>query len=155
MKTKTTKKITKKSHPLEEAFNIEPNSTMVVKDDTEVELDDIDLYDEKDKEIENDIQSIELKAVNTFDRILDELDELQDTRQIPRLYEVASNYLNIALTATDKKSRIKEYKDKLNNKVNNVQKRLNVENQNITINTSSLIKQLKDEDIVDGDFTEK
>lgn len=147
-------KITK-SNPLEDSFDIEEGTTdsymSVYEGDEQV---DSELYDEKDKEIETDFKNISEEALTSFRAILDETDDA-DPKYLARLYEVASQYLNIALSANDRKAKIKENKDKLNSKKG--QTGNTIQQQNVFFeNTADLIKKIRAEADADieGEFKE-
>lgn len=99
-------------HPLEDFFNIEPNTTQVVKTEQKTELVQYEEYDEKDKEIEENFQEIFDKAMNGYETLTDDINGIEG-RFRARVSEVAVQHLNTALQAASKKADLKQTKDKL------------------------------------------
>lgn len=100
------------SHPLEDFFNIEPESTKIVRTERSTELLDYEEYDEKDKEIESSYQEIADAAMSLFGDLRDMMDTA-DTKLVARLTEVSGQMLGTALSATNRKAALKDNKDKL------------------------------------------
>jgi hypothetical protein len=99
-------------------------------------------YDEKDDEVEELYENIHDAAMQTHERILDDIEDMEP-KYAARNYEVAANFLNIALSAADKKGKLKEHKDKLQTKSQPAAPTIgSITNQSVTINTTDLIKQL-------------
>jgi hypothetical protein len=135
---KTEKQI---SHPLEEALNIEPNSTTIEQVEVVADLVPDQEYDEKEKEIENDYQTVINAALETYVKLQDEM-EGTDKRYIARIGEVSALMLNTALSGINGKAKIKELKNKLKAKslegprtVNNI----------LQIDRNELVRKLKGE----------
>jgi replicative superfamily II helicase len=147
-----------KQKPLEEFFNLPPaplkskETGLVTQSQAKEKSDSMESYDKKDDSIEGTFKSIHDIALETHDRIMDEIDEV-DTKYAARNYEVAANYLNIALAAAEKRAKLKEHKDKLVAKPNKGST-TNVVAETITINTSELIKKLSAGEIIEGEFAE-
>lgn len=150
--TNTTKKI--KSHPLEDAFGIEPNTTEMIETTTSTELNSIDSYDKKDEELEDTYQDVYDKAINTFEKIIDELDDIEP-KYYARNYEVANQFLELALKSGKSKADLKAHKDKILEKMQNGTKSAGTRsggNNVLIVNTSELIKQMQmeiEEDVID------
>ncbi|MGZ8924271.1 MAG: hypothetical protein ACXW2E_00175 [Nitrososphaeraceae archaeon] len=110
-------KITKQEkaieHPLEELFNIEPNTTIVeyheVLPEKPVEMPS---YDNKDNEIELKLEEIYAVAMGQMQIVSDEMDRVEG-RFKARIGEVTATMLNVALSAVREKRIMKEHKDKL------------------------------------------
>lgn len=138
------------NHPLEEVFDIEPNTTIVVRQKKEPTiLVDHNLYDDKDKEIEYQLQEIADTALEAFHSQSEVIDDV-DSQFIARNQEVAAQYLNTALAAISKKADIKQQKDKLS-KI-----KTEKSNNNIIVSRNDLLRALRQEqDPIDADFTEE
>jgi hypothetical protein len=104
------------SHPLEDHFNIEKGSTEIVEYKSKTELADYKQYDEKDKELENDYQSIMDSALDLVETLKEQIASNQEPKYLARLAEVTGQQLNVALSAAEKKAKLKDNKDKLNQK---------------------------------------
>jgi len=104
-------------------------------------------YDEKDEEVETLYSTIHDIAISTHDRMLDDLEDIEP-KYSARFYEVAANYLDIALKAAEKRGKLKEHKDKLTVKS---KKETNITNNRVVINTTDLIKKLS-VDVIDGEI---
>lgn len=146
---------TKRRRPLENFFNL-PEEVQV-EEESSKELQPIETvikptesYDEKDNEIEGMYDKIHRDATYTHERILDEIEDVEQNKKA-RFYEVAANYLNLALSAVQDRARMKEHKDKLTTKVN--QSGSKTTNQTLVINTTDLIKQLQAE-VIEGEAIE-
>lgn len=144
MTTKTiTKTVENTSHPMESFLNIEPNTTQIVRVEQETDLVETELYDDKDKEIEENFQEIYDKAMVGFDTLQEEAEDVE-SKYIARINEVAIQYLNAGLNAASKKADLKQSKDKLE-----VAKKIankggsSITNNNLIVDTSSLIEHLR------------
>lgn len=145
--------MSKTKTPLENFFNLPSlieDDKQNKKEQAPQELVVAPVYDEKDKETESLLDDIRSRALDAHDRILDEADEV-DGRSLARLYEVAAGYLDIALKSVDKRSKIKEHKDKLNNS-KSAKPSTQITNTNVTINTAELIKELSSDNIIEGEI---
>lgn len=138
------------NHPLEEVFDIEPHTTIVVRQKKEPTiLVDHNLYDDKDKEIEYQLQEIADTALEAFHNQSEVIDDV-DSQFIARNQEVAAQYLNTALAAISKKADIKQQKDKLS-KI-----KTEKSNNNIIVSRNDLLRALhQEQDPIDADFTEE
>ena len=101
-----------KAHPIEDMFDIESGSTVTTKIERTTELVEADEYDDKDDEIEEQIQEIYDSAMGAFETQMDEA-ELVEGKYKARNGEVAVQFLNAALNAAKEKSSLKQHKDKL------------------------------------------
>lgn len=144
MTTKIIKKtLENTSHPMETFLNIEPNTTQIVRVEQETELVETELYDEKDNEIEENFQEIYDKAMSGFDALQEEAEDVE-SKYIARINEVAIQYLNAGLNAASKKADLKQSKDKLQLAKTAANKGgANVTNNNLIVDTSSLIEHLR------------
>lgn len=149
MSTGTTKKqITKQvSNPLEEFFNLEPNTTVATHTERETELTVAQEYDEKDQEIESSFQEVYDKAQDLADKLADEMESVEG-KYVARLAEVTNALLSTALEAANKKARMKEHKDKLTKKP--IKGSPNTVNNTLIINREDLLQKIKDgENVID------
>lgn len=100
------------NHPLEEFFDIEENTTEIVRYERTTSPREYEEYDEKDAELEENYQEVYNYAMSGFENLRDLIDTA-DTKFSARLAEVSVQYLNAALSAAGKKTQLKENKDKL------------------------------------------
>lgn len=108
---KTTERVI--SHPCEDFFEIENNSTiMTVAEPRSTQLAEHSSYDDKDCEIEEQYQEIYDKAMDAFDDIQQDMEGIEGKFKA-RNNEVGVAFLNAALSAAKEKARLKEHKDKL------------------------------------------
>ena len=145
------------SHPLEEFFDVEKNSTEIIVTERKTELTTYEVYDDKDKEIESDYQMIMDKALDLVDRIKTHIDEGAEAKFLARLSEVAGQNLNLALSAAEKKAKLKDNKDKFNHKKNVDTKKTSGNTTNNTIvvmDRNEMLKRIIDEGIIDGEIIE-
>lgn len=147
------------SHPLEEFFDVDKNTTEIVSTERKTELTEYVVYDEKDKEIESDYQMIMDKALDLADRIKTHIDEGAEAKFLARLSEVAGQNLNLALAAAEKKAKLKDNKDKFNHKKNvDANKSGPVTNNNtiVVMDRNEMLKRVienigNDDGIIDGE----
>jgi predicted oxidoreductase (fatty acid repression mutant protein) len=128
MSTKRTEIETLMEHPLEEAFNIEPGTTVSVKTERTTELAVAEQYDEKDEEIEGQFQEIYDAAMAAFEDQCAEA-EVVEGKYKARNMEVATQLLNSALHAAKEKANQKKEKDKNDIAKNKITKK--VTNNNV------------------------
>lgn len=129
-----------KEHALEDVFDIEPGTTVLQYEEQVTELVVSDVYDEKDEEIENDLQQIADKALSGYDQLRDEMDSVEG-KYLARMAEVSNQFLGRALDAIKEKARLKEHKDKL------VQKQKappTTVNNNVNVTANDLMKMLRE-----------
>lgn len=140
-----------KSHPLEEAMNIEPMSTIAhnsiipipdndTLDDDFNEMEVSIVYDSVDRGIEKDLSNVSDLALIAYEFILSKAENIEP-RHLPRMAEVARGFLDTALSAAAKKADIKKSKDILNVKLNGT-KSLQKEDK-VILSTAELIKKIK------------
>ena len=111
MSTHRTEIETLMEHPLEEAFDIEPCTTITTKTERSTELAVTEQYDEKDEEIEGQFQEIYDAAFAAFEDQVAEA-EVVEGKYKARNMEVATQLLNAALNAAKEKAGQKKEKDK-------------------------------------------
>jgi hypothetical protein len=131
------------AHPLEQVFDVMPLSTTVEK--TVPIINDpikTDKYDDKDAEIERDLQTIYTKALSSFEQLNDEV-ELVEGKYKSRLAEVGSTYLNTALNAIREKSLLKQHKDKCIIAEKQAIKQTNNTNNTLVVSQAELVKLLR------------
>lgn len=152
------------SHPLEGHFDLPPNSTEFVTTKRKTEPLAYEPYDEKDKEIEDDYQMVADAALDVADVLKGHIDGgAVEAKFIPRLAEVLGQQLNLALSAIDKKAKLKDNKDKFDFKKTTTSKVGNVTNNNTLImNRNDMLRllmgkiepdvaQIVDSDVIDSD----
>jgi len=99
-------------HPMEEILDIEPGTTLVPRVERTTELVSSEHYDEKDQEIEEQVQEIYDAAMGAFETQMEEA-ELVEGKYKARNGEVAVQFLNAALNAAKEKANLKQHKDKM------------------------------------------
>ena len=104
------------SHPLEQHFNVPTNSTEIVSTKRNDTPQTYETYDSKDTEIEQDYQNVMNTALELVDTLKEKIDSGTEAKFLARLAEVAGQHLSIALTAAEKKSKLKDNKDKFEHK---------------------------------------
>lgn len=130
------------SHPLENFLDIEENSTQVIvssREPSENTIFSIE-YDDKDIELEKQISEIQKEALGAFDALREQMDAITDSRQKARLGEVGNQLLATALSAVDKKLKIKQEKEK-NNKNSKMSNKI-VNNTLITLDRNEVLKRV-------------
>lgn len=101
------------SHPLEDAFDIEPCTTVAERRVAEeIELVSAQGYDDKDNEIESNLQDVYTAAMTMFEDVAEEMESVEGKYKA-RITETAAQMLNVALSAVKEKRHMKEHKDKL------------------------------------------
>jgi len=101
-----------RSHPMEDILDIEPGTTIATKIERTTELVVSEEYDDKDSEIEEQMQEVYDSAMGAFEGQMDEA-ELVEGKYKARNGEVAVQFLNTALNAAKEKSSLKQHKDKI------------------------------------------
>ena len=94
------------NHPLEDHFDIERGTTQLTIKERHTELVQTEQYDEKDNEIESDMQEIADVAMDLVAMLKDEI-VTSEPKFRARLTEVAGQHLNTALSAISMKARMK------------------------------------------------
>jgi hypothetical protein len=146
------------SHPLEKHFDVEENSTEMVVYRRNTELEEYQEYDTKDKEIEQDYQLVMDRALDMADKLSEYIDGGAEAKFLARLAEVAAQQLNIALSAAEKKAKLKDTKDKFVHRKNTTPGNKTINNNNITItmDRNELLKSLmRDADVIDAEVIQE
>jgi len=100
-------------HPLETILDIETGTTLVEFQEVVAEEPVKPAnYDEKDTEIEGQLEEIYAVAMTQVQNISDEMDRVEG-RHKARIGEVTATMLNVALAAVREKASVKMHKDKL------------------------------------------
>jgi hypothetical protein len=150
-KTETEKEIL---HPLEQVFDIEENTTVVPYTERKTDLVRHEPYDEKDDELEEQLQELYDVALEAFEMQQEESDVI-DPKYRARNAEVAVQYLKTALEAVREKRQLKEHKDKIVTK----QTAGGTVNNNIVVSHNDLLDAINDavdkKNAVEGEYEEK
>jgi hypothetical protein len=143
------------NHPLERVFDIKEGTTdiAIIDETRDLTLVEDEKYDDKDNEIERQLEEVYTISVNAAREQLREI-ELIDPRFRSRAQETSAQMLNTALTALKEKRSLKEHKDRLNVAIKQVEMK-----QGDTVNNTAVIladrndilKALKNEDITDAE----
>ena len=112
MSTKITESEKVISHPMEEIFEIEEHSTIVPYKEVKTKLVPYEPFDEKDKELEEQLQDLYDMALEAFEDQQSESDMIEPKFRA-RNAEVAVQYLKTALEAVQSKTNLKQHKDKI------------------------------------------
>lgn len=127
-----------KTHPFENIFDIESGTTLIETQELEVVTPtSFDLYDEKDKEIEEQYQTVYNAAFNAFLSQANVVDRGADPRYTHANMEVANQFLATALQAVKEKADLKYKKEK-----NQSSSTKNITNNNLIIDRNELLKHL-------------
>jgi hypothetical protein len=101
------------AHPLEDVFGIEVGTTVAeYREVVPVELTPAIDYDDKDNEIEGNLEEIYNTAMGQVLNIADTMDMVEGKYKA-RVGEVTATMLSVALGATRERRMMKEHKDKL------------------------------------------
>lgn len=131
-------------HPLEQAFNIEGGTTLMPTVQRTTDLTVIEAYDNKDKEIEEQLQEVYDAGMSAFENQFQEADQVEG-RYKARSGEVAVQFLQTALNAVTAKSALKMHKDKL---MSTVQRAPSTVNNNLIVaDRNELLRNLKSLDL--------
>lgn len=125
-------------HPLEDVFDIEPGTTLITRQEQHTQLVAAIDYDDKDEEIEEQMQEVYDKAMSGFSIIQDECEDIEGKYKA-RMMEVGVQHLKMALDAAEAKARMKEMKDKLKGKSAAGPKTVN---NNLFVNREDLLKSI-------------
>lgn len=145
-----TQEILPKKKPLENFFGLPASDEEKKKKEELQNIVIAPIYDEKDKELEDLYAEIQERAVTAHEKILDEIED-SDSRGTAHLYEVSNGFLNTALAALEKRSKLKEHKDKLHTKTQKDLGSTKITNQSITINTTDLIQKIVSGNVIEGE----
>ena len=153
MSTKTTQTEKEISHPLEEIFDIEDSKTIVTYTEVKTELVPHEPFDNKDKELEEQLQDLYDKALEAFENQQDAGDSME-AKYRARNAEVAVQYLKTALEAVHEKRVLKEHKDKIT-----IKEKGGTTNNNLIIGDHNALMDMiedlkKNGTSIEGDFEE-
>jgi hypothetical protein len=155
---KTVTETVTRSNPLEEVFDIPSGSTEMTVVKPVTESLPIELYDEKDVEIEKQFDTVKDIAQYTFDKIQEDILDVEP-KYTARLQEVASGYLGTMLDAIKSKAKLKMEKDKIAvKKTNGGSTKINQTTNNTIISTTTdVIESIRNGKLsaIDGEFTVK
>lgn len=126
-------------HPLEHLFGIEPMSTLMPVVSSEMTSIDTQLFDDKDKEIETQFDQITALALDGYDAQVMDLEKI-DPKYRARSNEVAIQYLNTALSATQQKMNLKKHRDLLTSKI--VKGSSNITNNVLVADRNELLRMM-------------
>jgi hypothetical protein len=132
------------SHPLEQVFDLEANSTqrsLVTPTPVETLPSVVTAqYDEKDSSIDTELAAVHSEAMAVANEMKSQM-AFADPRGLPRMGEVAIQALNTALDAIKQKADIKKHKDKLaaSGGIDSVN---NVTNNTLIIDRSALLDKI-------------
>ena len=144
MKTTITQKDVVKEHPMEEEMDIEPGTTITTTVERSTEMVEAKAYDEKDNEIEGQMQEVYDAAMDAYDDQMGISDTVEGKYKA-RNAEVAVQFLGTALAAAKEKRGMKEHKDKLVPGKNSGG--VNIGSQtNIVADRNDIIKMLRERD---------
>lgn len=130
-------------HPLEEVLDLERRTTMMeVPERAPAEIVTTNDYDEKDKEIEKQLQEVYESAMTQFEITCEEAEKVEGKYKA-RNGEVAIQALNAALAAVRTKAEVKSSKDKVNAKLA-TGSGPNTLNQNLIVDRNELLKLLEE-----------
>lgn len=132
------------SHPLEQVFDLEENSTqrsLVAPTPVEtLPAITTQQYDEKDSSIDSELSAVQAEAMAVANEMKQQM-AFADPRALPRMGEVAIQALGTALDAIKQKADIKKHKDKLatSGGIDSVN---NVTNNTLIIDRSALLDKI-------------
>lgn len=130
------------NHPLETILDIEEGSTLMPRVEYAPETITVDHYDEKDDEIDKQIQDIYNAAMSAFEIQMEEA-ELVEGKYKARNGEVAVQFLNTALSAARDKAGMKQHKDKVAVAQNKIKGGPSTGNQQLIVaDRNELLKQI-------------
>ena len=141
-------------HTLEGLFNIEEGTTVVPYIEREpTVLVKHETYDDKDNEIEEQLQEIIDHALEAFENSSEDADSTEPQFKA-RNREVAAQFLNTALSAINSKSSIKQQKDKLEKMIAKGQG--GQVTNNIIVDRNDLLRALRsdEDDAIDGELAD-
>lgn len=99
-------------HPMEEILDIEPGTTLIEYQETPIVEAIIPVnYDDKDKEIDDKLETIYTTAMDAATDLADEIERVEGKYKA-RMGEVSATMLNVALAAVREKAAVKMHKDK-------------------------------------------
>jgi epoxyqueuosine reductase QueG len=132
------------SHPLEETFNIQEHTTLVPYKEVTSTLVVHEPYDNKDNEIEQQLQDLYDMSIEAYENQLDESDVVEGKYKA-RNGEVAVQFLRMALDSVREKSLLKQHKDGIE-----VSKKTPATNPNgMIVDRNTLLRALKERSTID------
>lgn len=135
------------AHPLEETFNIQEHTTLVPYKEVSTTLVKHEPYDEKDNEIEEQLQTLYDMSIEAYENQQDESDIIEGKYKA-RNGEVAVQYLRLALDAVNSKTQLKMHKDgvELQKKTGGGQ---GTTNNNLIVDRNTILRMLKERSTID------
>jgi hypothetical protein len=148
-------------HELDSMFDIEPGQTnvsipgkeiaevidvegLVEETDDQAGLSAVDSYDEKDNEIEGQVNDVFERAIEAHETQMVNAQTVTDKKFAPRNAEVAADFLRIALEALKEKNSIKDRKDKLATKVPRGRHQSSITN-NIVTDRNTMMRLMREQ----------
>lgn len=138
-------------HPAENIFDITPGTTMIEQVQVEQEMLQPVEYDNKDMEVEEQLQTVFTAAMSAFETQQFN-SEGADPKFQSRAMEVANAFLNTALAAAMGKSQLKQHKDKLKKPVITAVSN-NTTNNTLIMDRNELLKMIQN-GVQDGDVVD-
>jgi len=147
-------------HSFEKVLGVPSGTTEMTQIVVKSKTDPHELYDKKDDEIEEDFLNIYDKALEMFERLMIEIDDVDQSKR-SRLAEVANQTLNTALTAAKERRGLKEHIDVLSQKERAISKKASsgkITNNNLFVGShaqllDALAGKVEDEKIIDIEKT--
>lgn len=144
-----------KSHPLEAHFDIPSGTTEFTRTERQTILTKGEGYDDKDTELEVGYQEVADAALDLVHSLREHM-QTAEPRSLARLAEVAGQQLNTALSAVEKKAKLKQHKDNYKLRKDKADAPKNI-NNTLIIDRNTLLEMLDNnpklaDDIVDVPF---
>lgn len=144
-----------KSHPLEQHFDIPSGTTEYTRTERQTILTKGEDYDEKDVELETGYQEVADAALDLVNSLREHM-QTAEPRSLARLAEVAGQQLNTALSAVEKKAKLKQHKENYKLRKTKLDSPKNI-NNTLIIDRNTLLEMLDSNpnlanDIVDVPF---
>lgn len=131
-------------HPLEDAFDIEPGTTITeYKEVLPAPIVEHPTYDDKDSEIEGKLEEIYTIALTNVETISDEMERVEGKYKA-RIGEVTATMLNVALSAVREKRELKQHKDKMTADTMAAGTPHTVNNNLVVADRNEIMKMLRD-----------
>ena len=128
-------------HHLEGIFDIEPGTTALTTSVlTQDVIENVEGYDDTDKEIDGQIQNVYITALTAFADQAGLMTTDEDPKYANRGMEVANMFLNTALAAAQSRANFKMHKDKISKKTN--AQGAQVTNNNLIMTRSELFEMM-------------
>lgn len=150
-------------HPLEEVFEIEGGTTMLPKTIVQTDIVPYEQYDAKDDELDGQFQNIHDAAMTAFEDQQEE-GEVIDPKYKARNGEIAVQFLNTALNASNSKAQLKQQRDKL--EVSKARVGAKITESGVQMDRNEILRMLAEQqksgggetidadDVTDADFEE-